>query len=219
MSDSTDTMTGWQFFMKAIGFSGKETEKKTENSHVRLLVMLSIFVLAALIVGGIPSAIAFHDHAAVVVAVMLGILLIGTFVYWMLFKAYYAIYLEERAESARLRAIIAATTDRRKVREVMGNMLSEGRELMAICAKDDPATLPQKEFDDWSARVEAVLLQEFDFSYVARFRNPGSGMPMVMSPCERDAHRTLWGWIRIRVMRLDEFLSEISRRETPHVIA
>lgn len=133
MSDSTDPMTRWRFFMNFLGRSGQQTEKHAEKSHLRILMVASIVVLAILILGGIPAAIHYHEYAAVVVLVFLAIVIVGAFLYWMLFEGYYTTYLEEHRKriAAEQQAATLIVTDTRRLH--FSRMIQDGKKRLAVC--------------------------------------------------------------------------------------
>lgn len=95
-------LTRWQFFMEVLGRSGAQTEKQVEKGHVRALLILSLIILALVLLSGIPIATEYHEHAAIVVLVIIGIIAASVFVYWMGFEGFYQRYREEaqKAETA-----------------------------------------------------------------------------------------------------------------------
>ena len=91
----------------------------------------------------------------------------------------------------------------------MAIYMEEGRALMAACANQE-SDAPETESNEWATKVETFLAGTLDQSYIARFRN-GSGLPMVGTTIWKPSHRNLWGELRVRIARLQEFIKELSQ--------
>lgn len=128
-----------------------------------------------------------------------------------LYIAAYMVWKKERDRANRLLAELNEHRHKRKARGAIGEFLSAGQALMEQFAKDDPRILPLKESQDWAATAEDILQKMLDPSYVARFRNP-AGLPIDEGiGIQLPQHRTALAWVRVRVMRLEQFLSELSQ--------
>jgi hypothetical protein len=121
----------------------------------------------------------------VLTAGLLGLAAIGTTIY-----------------SQRL-AIIDKQTDFDRRRDKLGAFIAQGTALMERCS-DNAQPLPQAEANQWAARVEALLNDKLDGSYVIRFRD-SAGVPLGTTVGLDVAHQELFGALRHRVFRLEQF--------------
>jgi hypothetical protein len=185
MSDSTDPLTPWRFLMKALGFSGEHTGKQTEKSHLHLLLIGGIVVLVFLIIGGIPTVIEFHEYTAVSVLIILGIVALGTFTYWVLFRAYYAIYLEEfnkriAAEKQRDDSLAREATAKQELAKFKNDFLAPKIE---IIAKEDKGELASGRDLHWrvSTRNISDIAAECQLQIIACEPHIGN-LPLPLRP-------------------------------------
>lgn len=112
--------------------------------------------------------------------------------------------------SQKLASLQQQLDDREKkktIRVKLSALLEEGRQLMNRCG-DETKPPPNADADDWAQRTEAVLRDNLDESYVARFRS-GAGLPLTANSISSIPHRQLWGALWVRTSRLQEFLSEL----------
>jgi hypothetical protein len=100
------------------------------------------------------------------------------------------------------------TAQNRKLREGLGKLVAGGNELM-VAINSARNELPIKQAQDWMDNAAAEIAKLLDSSYVARFHSPaGTGPPdLASNPTSR-----LSAAIRFRLMRLNEFLAELSQR-------
>lgn len=111
------------------------------------------------------------------------------------------------AESAELRARLIAMSDTRKIRELIGQLLANGNQLMVVIQRDGP--LPVKEAQDWMDNAATEIGKLLDSSYVARFHSPaGVGLPDL----ENNPRNRLSTAIHFRLTRLNQFLAELAPR-------
>jgi hypothetical protein len=60
--------------------------------------------------------------------------------------------------------------DKKKTRVALAAFLTEGSALMARCANESQPS-PDSDAEKWAQKVETFLFEEFDPSYIARFRD------------------------------------------------
>jgi hypothetical protein len=109
---------------------------------------------------------------------------------------------------------ITATRDAERrhnieVRERLGYFIAEGDALMDECGHLG-TPLPTEKTQDWSNRAEAFLAEQLGRSYVVRFRDQ-TGVPSMGLNEGEPARKGLWHAIYARVLRLQEFSSEVPR--------
>ena len=125
--------------------------------------------------------------------------------------ASYWVWKVEREARIKAENEINIRRNRKNIRVALGGFLTEGQALMSRC--DDVTTPPPNEdADSWGQKVEVFLLDNFDESYVARFRD-GTGVPLAARVSREQPslpHVNLWSALRIRVFRLQEFIKELS---------
>jgi hypothetical protein len=104
---------------------------------------------------------------------------------------------------------------KREIRIALANFMEEGQQLNRRCG-EELLPAPEGDANTWAQRVEDFLSENLDASYVARFRD-GSNLPMAATSIASIPHRNLWGGLRVRLARLQEFIRELSnvdRRST-----
>ncbi len=96
----------------------------------------------------------------------------------------------------------------RKKQSVLGEYADDGQSLMTQCAneKDPP---PNDAAEAWAKKVETYLSANLGKSYITRFRS-GHGLPMSANSISSMDHRNLWAGLRVRIIRLHEFIKEIN---------
>jgi hypothetical protein len=93
------------------------------------------------------------------------------------------------------------------VREQLGTLLAEGRTLLRIAQLDqEPAPLVAAE--EWNQRVTGYLASAIGGSFARRFGDEPR-LPAGESTLQSDTHRELELDLRIRIARLEQFLSEL----------
>lgn len=113
-----------------------------------------------------------------------------------------------REQRDKLKKQLDDKSRKRAIREALGEFLEEGRLLQRQCG-NERETPPNEEADDWAARTEAYLSEHRGQSYVSRFRS-GAGLPMTMNSIASVPHRNVWGYIHIRLSRLQQFIAELT---------
>jgi hypothetical protein len=95
----------------------------------------------------------------------------------------------------------------RSVREALGRFLKEGDGLLQALFARPPLPIPEKEANEWYARVRKYLLDHLDSSYEARFVTPDFGPSMSYDlPKE---HEHLIEGIKARMSALRHFIEEL----------
>jgi hypothetical protein len=95
---------------------------------------------------------------------------------------------------------------RRTIRIELGNLMSEGQELVQGYDRGQRPTAEQA--DNWAERVEHYL-REVDQSLVARFRDQSSDDGQVRMGPREESRR--WTFLRLRVANLGTFITELAR--------
>jgi hypothetical protein len=114
-----------------------------------------------------------------------------------------------RDDQEKIAALIAASHDKHKnIRIRLGEFLEQGRVLMRRCANEKEAA-PEDEAQEWANAAEDYMRANLDESYVARFRD-GSDLPLGVTTINSAPHRQLWSGIKVRVARLQQFVSEMA---------
>jgi hypothetical protein len=99
--------------------------------------------------------------------------------------------------------------DRKNLRNYLAEFHHEGQSLMTRCIDKD--SKPQIDSDSWAKKVEAFLINNLDASYVTRFRDDSNIAPMMPGGMTfTSPNYNLWGGLRVRVIRLNEFIKELS---------
>lgn len=114
-----------------------------------------------------------------------------------------------QAAVGRLALEVKGNTDKRRIREQLGIFILQGKVIQNKC-HDESKPAPNEEAGDWVERIQKYLADHLELSYVARFNNH-AGVPMGAVDIASNEHRNLWGGIRFRLHRLDEFIVECSR--------
>lgn len=96
---------------------------------------------------------------------------------------------------------------RRKIREDLGQLLSEGLEFQRKFAQTPPEAT-EAEAQEWLDRVGAYLETELDSSYVARMCDT-SVVPPAYTALRGDQVK-LWSGVRSKVFHLQQFIRELS---------
>jgi len=115
---------------------------------------------------------------------------------------------QAKTREASLRTQLDDRERRKAVRNALGAFLAEGRQLLSECANEREPP-PEQKAEDWAARTEAYLNEHLDAGHVALFRS-GGGLPMTATSISSIPHRQLWSGIRVRVARLEQFISQLS---------
>ena len=127
-----------------------------------------------------------------------------------LLTALYILWKKERMFVIDLELKLENREKLKNIRIRLADFLNEGLGLMQLCA-DESNPPPNEDANAWSDRVEEYLGRELDKSYIARYRD-GSGLPTGINAIYSTPHRNLWGGIRVRSARLQEFISELTSR-------
>lgn len=98
--------------------------------------------------------------------------------------------------------------DKRQIREKLGQVLAEGQKLIYACCNEKDAP-PEEEVNDWSTRTIRILQADLGEAFATRFQN-SAGIPQASCGISSEPHRNLWGRVRMRMARLDQFISELS---------
>jgi hypothetical protein len=104
------------------------------------------------------------------------------------------------------------------VREQLGTFVAEGRTLLGIVQMEqEPA--PLHAADEWKQRVMDYLALVMGRSFVHRFDDDASHLPVGESTLQSDTHRQLELDLRLRIARLERFLSERGPAELSAALA
>jgi hypothetical protein len=99
--------------------------------------------------------------------------------------------------------------NRKTTRNYLAGFHDEGQSLMARCIDKDSS--PQSDSDNWANNVEAFLINNLDASYVTRFRDGANIMQSIPPGMTfTSPNYNLWSGLRVRVIRLNEFIKELS---------
>jgi hypothetical protein len=103
-----------------------------------------------------------------------------------------------------------AKENRKIIKLALSEFHAEGQTLMFKC-DDVSIPPPNDDANSWMQKVEVFLREKFDESYVTRFRDRTNIMPAFRRSREDPSipHWNLWGVLRIRVIRLHEFIKEL----------
>jgi hypothetical protein len=95
------------------------------------------------------------------------------------------------------------------VRAQLGTFLAEGKELLRVVQlEQEPVPLPAAEA--WHLRVMGYLASAMGQSFARRFVD-SSRLPVSLATVQSDGHRNLEIGLRIRITRLERFLSELEQ--------
>jgi hypothetical protein len=95
------------------------------------------------------------------------------------------------------------------VRAQLGTFLAEGKELLRVAQlEQEPVPLPAAEA--WHRQVMGYLASAMGQSFVRRFVD-SSRLPVSLATVQSDGHRNLEFGLRIRITRLERFLSELEQ--------
>ena len=134
-------------------------------------------------------------------------IIFGCLAFAAVWYAAYTIWKIEREKVVSLEGEIGSKEQRKLLRDAMGGLLTEGRELQLRCSNEvDPA--PETEANLWASNVEVFLQNNLGSGHVARFRD-GSDLPMGATSIGSLPHRNLCGGLRVRMARLNQFIAEI----------
>jgi len=133
------------------------------------------------------------------------ILFVGSFVFIAPYRSWRKVTLIAAAEKERADAL----TNRKKERVALARLYSDGQILMNRCLNKDTEP-PNSDANVWASNVEQFIIKNFDESYVARFRDGSNILPMHPAAGLPQDHVNLWAGLRIRVIRLNEFIKEMS---------
>jgi hypothetical protein len=104
-----------------------------------------------------------------------------------------------------------AKANRIALRNQLAVFLAEGQRFMGRCQTED-GTLLEAEANEWNAGVIAFLRLNFDEGHIALFQS-GAGLLPLTVPTKSEAYLNLWRGLRIRVVRLEQFLAETKRED------
>jgi hypothetical protein len=112
--------------------------------------------------------------------------------------------------SRELQSTIASLTDERKsVRIELSCLYKEGQNLMSRCLVEQ-ANLPESDARIWLREVEGFIGKKLDESYFARFNDTSDSVDLRPVGKFSNESITLWQFIRLRVVHLNEFIKELS---------
>jgi hypothetical protein len=98
---------------------------------------------------------------------------------------------------------------KRKVRENLGRLLLEGRQLAGQCSNEkEPA--PEAVANEWATETEAYLTKHLGSDYVASFRS-AAGLPLGVTSIASQPHRDLEAGLKVRLARLQQFMEQLRR--------
>jgi hypothetical protein len=121
--------------------------------------------------------------------------------------AAYFVWREKDKELEEANQKLAAKQQRRAVRDQLGAFLAAGSQFMQAC-RNEEAPPPESDANAWAGEVQAFLAEHFGQSYVARLHN-GQGLLPIDPGIKSANHRAMWHGLRIRVIRLEQFLAEL----------
>jgi hypothetical protein len=99
--------------------------------------------------------------------------------------------------------------NRKNIRVALGRFLPAAGSLMDLC-RNVTISPPNDDANAWGQQVEAFLLSNLDESYISRFRDGSNIMPLHPVGGLPQDHLNLWCSMRIRMVRLQEFIKELS---------
>lgn len=140
------------------------------------------------------------------------VLFVASFILIAPYRSWQKVTLAAAAERERvdaLKAQIEQLNNRKSKRVGLARLLDAGQVLMSRCL--DQLSSPQVDADSWAASVETFLKSYLDDSYVTRFRdgsNITQSLPNGMT--FTSPNYNLWSGLRVRVIRLSEFIKELS---------
>jgi hypothetical protein len=115
------------------------------------------------------------------------------------------LYAECLAKVIELEEGLTTKKSKEKLRERLGMFALQGKHLLARCS-DISLPSPKEDTTLWSKRVEEFLEQNFERSYIARFRTPTDNVENTQMP--RGERREMWAGIRFRMVNLNKFIDE-----------
>ncbi len=99
------------------------------------------------------------------------------------------------------------------LRDGLSALMLEGQGLSRrLASTDEPLEILEPDIEAWAGRTETWLEENLETSYIVRFRN-GAGIPIgtyVMRRAPNTREGPLNGFMRVRLARLGEFISERS---------
>ncbi len=103
--------------------------------------------------------------------------------------------------------ILQISNGKRRKREMLSCLLSQGQELQTQCKKEkEPA--PKDAIQDWITNCERILSKKFGQSYVVRFRIE-AGITKPIFTYSSFEHGQLYIQVHYKLARLEEFLREV----------
>jgi hypothetical protein len=115
---------------------------------------------------------------------------------------------DEIAELKRKLAELPNSPDRKSLRLALSEFIVEGENLQSRC-RIGPYP-PKEEIDGWANRITAILSEKLDQSYIHRLRSDAGLSPVVPAGNLNNEQLNAWQWVRHRIERLNQFLSELS---------
>jgi hypothetical protein len=155
---------------------------------------------------GVPLTIASYfvaPDAAKVILFLTGVVCIIFSSYW--------IWKVEREARIKAEELVNNRENRKNVRMALSAFLMDGQTLMSRC-DDQTVPPPNDDANAWQQETETFLLNSLDESYIVRFRDGSGIMPAVRVQRELPSlpHVNLWSKLYKRVVRLHEFITELS---------
>jgi hypothetical protein len=134
------------------------------------------------------------------------VLFIGSFVFIAPYRSWQKVTLIADAEKQRADAL-----DNRKGARVELAQFHHGGQILMNRCLDKDAQPPNDAANIWAKNVEEFLTKNLDESYITRFHDGSNIMSVIPTagPFSQDS-LNLWSGLRIRVIRMNEFIKELS---------
>lgn len=106
-----------------------------------------------------------------------------------------------------VRAVVKANR-RKRIKRKLAVFLQHGDNIRVKCSNQQQPS-PDKEAYEWAKEVATYLTKELGEDYSARFYN-SDGLPLAATYLSGE-HRMIESYVRFRIARLHQFLSELNR--------
>jgi hypothetical protein len=134
------------------------------------------------------------------------VLFVASFILIAPYRSWQKVTITASAEKKRADAL----NNRKGARVALAQFHHGGQTLMNRCLDKDVES-PNNDADNWANNVETFLINNLDASYVTRFRDGSDISPLIPGGMTFGSpNLNLWGGLRVRVIRLNEFIKELS---------
>ena len=101
--------------------------------------------------------------------------------------------------------------DRKKIRVALGKFLDEGIQIQVHCGQNPPGNVTYDEYVNWTRRIDKYFATKLDSSYHSRFEKT-LGILITYPPGLSPENARVWGIVKVRNTKLDEFIKEFTEQ-------